>query len=100
MLVSLQNAGGDLAVIGQNRVLYYNPNGRKVREIRHNLYNVDGTCYRSKTLLYDRGGNDLKVYSGEKELFPRTMPSPSTARNSAVPAVWQWQPGRIPILPR
>ena len=68
-VVSLQNAGGDLAVIGQNRVLYYNPNGRKVREIRHNLYNVDGTCYRSKTLLYDRGGNDLKVYSGEKELF-------------------------------
>ena len=63
-VVSLQNAGGDLAVIGQNRVLYYNPNGRKVREIRHNLYNVDGTCYRSKTLLYD-----LKVYSGEKELF-------------------------------
>ena len=68
-VVSLQNAGGELAVIGQNRVLYYNPNGRKVREIRHNLYNVDGTCYRSKTLLYDRGGNDLKVYSGEKELF-------------------------------
>ena len=68
-VVSLQNAGGDLAVIGQNRVLYYNPNGRKVREIRHNLYNVDGTCYRSKTLLYDRGGNDLKVYNGEKELF-------------------------------
>ena len=31
-VVSLQNAGGDLAVIGQNRVLYYNPNGRKVRD--------------------------------------------------------------------
>ena len=33
------------------------------------ITDVDGTCYRSKTLLYDRGGNDLKVYSGEKELF-------------------------------
>ena len=43
-MVSLQNAGGDLAVIGQNRMLYYNPNGRKVREVRHNLYNVDGTA--------------------------------------------------------
>ena len=75
-VVSLQNAGGDLAVIGQNRMLYYNPNGRKVREVRHSLYNVDGTCYRSKTLLYDRGGNDLKVYSGEKVLFSQSYSKP------------------------
>ncbi len=73
-VVDMQNAGGNLAIVTKNRVVYFNPNGYKVEEFRHNLYNVDAICYRSKTLLYDRGGNDLKVYNGSQPVFEQKYP--------------------------
>ena len=73
-VVDLQNADGNLAVVAKSRILYLNPNGRKVEEIKHNLYNVESVCYRGKTLIIDQGGNDLKVYSGSRLLFEQSYP--------------------------
>ena len=72
-VLDLQNAEGDLAVVGQSRVVYYNPNGRTVEEIRHNFYNVEAVCRRAQTLLYDAGGNDLTVYSGSDPVFEQSF---------------------------
>lgn len=98
-VVDLQNADGNLAVVAKSRILYLNPNGRKVEEIKHNLYNVESVCYRGKTLIYDQGGNDLKVYSGSRLLFEQSYPKSiycadlSSGGNLAVAT------GRTAILP-
>ncbi|MBQ5320881.1 MAG: hypothetical protein J6K88_02285 [Oscillospiraceae bacterium] len=71
--VQAQSLNSGTAVLTQTQFFVYNKTGKELQSSVHGFSNPLMARSGNKTVVYDRGGNGIKVYSKTKQLFSYTF---------------------------
>lgn len=71
--VQAESLNSGAAVLTQTQFFVYSKTGKELQSSVHGFSNPLMTKHNNRTVVYDRGGNGIKVYSKTKQIFSRTF---------------------------